>query len=208
MKIFKKILGFALVLALVCVSMFSCGNKVGGTYTLVHSNSDSTPPILFTFKNGKLEIAADTSGLNSAATDNLSVLMVSLGVTEGSYKYDEKDGVITTQESLSPLSSKVTEFHSYFDGKYMLASTFESYKISTDDTEGTSEFTIEGKELLGYKMIFEFHSDGSFVVKDSEISGTYTFKDGLIEMTYEGEIAFRYLAIGNGTCYTEYLIKK
>ena len=196
------------MLALVCVSMFSCGNKTGGTYTLVHSNSKSSPPILLTFKGGNLEITVDTSGLNSNAIDNLSVLMVSLGVTEGSYKYDEKDGVITTQESLSPLSSKVTEFRSYFNGKYMLASTFESYEISTNDIEGTSEFTIIGKKLFDSKMIFEFHSDGSFTVKDSEIFGTYTFKDGLIEMMYEGEVAFRYLAIGDGTCYTEYLIKK
>ncbi len=188
--------------------MLSCGDNSGGSYTLVHSYGESQPPITFTFKGGNLKISADTSGLNSAAIDNLSVLMVSLGVNEGNYKYDEKDGVITTKESLSPLSSKVSEFRSYFDGKYMIASTFSSYEISIKDTEGTSEFTITGRGLFGSKMTFEFHSDGSFAVKDSEVSGTYTFKDGLIEMTYEGEVTFRYLAIGDGTCYTEYLIKE
>lgn len=208
MKNSQKILVFVLLLALLCVSMFSCNKKTAETYTLVHSSSEGYPPIVFTFKGGKLEIAADTSGLNSNAIDNLSVLMVSLGVAEGNYKYSEKDGVITTQESLSPLSNKATEFRSYFNGKYMLASTFNSYAISTNDTEGTSEFTIEGKGFLGATTIFEFHSDGSFNVKNSEKSGTYTFKDGLIEMTYGEEVAYRYLAIGDGTCYTEYLIKK
>ena len=208
MKNLKKNLLLVLVLALACVSMLSCGDNSGRSYTLVHSYGESQPPITLTFKGGNLKISADTSGLNSAAIDNLSVLMVSLGVNEGNYKYDEKDGVITTKESLSPLSSKVSEFRSYFDGKYMIASTFSSYEISTKDTEGASEFTIAGQGFFGSKMLFEFHSDGSFAVKDSEVFGTYTFKDGLIEMTYEGEVAFRYLAIGDGTCYTEYLIKE
>ena len=208
MKNVKKILLLVLVLALSSVSMLSCGDNSGVSYTLVHSYGESQPPITLTFKGGNLKISADTSGLNSAAADNLSVLMVTLGVNAGDYTYEEKGGVITTKESLSPLSSKVSEFRSYFDGKYMVASTFTPYEISTKETEGASEFTIASKGLLGSKMTFEFHSDGSFSMKEGELSGTYTFKDSLIEMSYDGQVQFRYLAIGDGTCYQEYLVKK
>lgn len=205
MEILKKILLFVLVLALTSFSMISCGKSTEGTYTLVYGDSQ-IPPILFTFKDGNLKIAADTSGMNSIAIENLSFTMLSLGISEGKYKYNEKDGVITTKKPISPLSNNKAEFRSYFNEKYMILSTFDSYSISTKDTEGTSEFIINAEELCGSDI--EFHKDGSFDIKDNEVVGTYTFKNGIIEMTLEEGITLKFLATGDGNCYTQYLIKK
>ncbi len=198
----KKFLSVLFVFLILLASLTSCGG-VKGTYTFVFFGSDNQGRVYAEFDGGELTIGVDESGLNSNAIDNLAVALTMYGMTPGTYEYSEEDGIITTTSSLSPLSSEKTVFKFYFDGKYIVASTFNSMEITTDATGGLSNFSINSD----YGILI-FNENGNVANEEGETVGTYTFEEGLIEITSDGEVIARYFAPGDKTCYTEFLVKE
>ena len=194
-----------LILVIMSISLASCGSKNKSTYTFVGGLPEKyTERLTVEFEKGTLTISFDSSGLNSNEVNNIAVGLTMNEMAPGKYEYTEKDGVYTTKEPMSPLSSNPVVFKSYFDGKYIVSSAFSSSEISTNSTNGLSDFSITTS--LSGTLIFEsngkYKNDGN-----DEYSGTYTIENGLIQMYKDGEIVGTYLATGDGKCYSKYLLK-